>query len=69
MKWLARLLAPKQPYRLEVFPSKRHTWMWRLRHENGQVLATSEEYSSHEKAWHTAEAIAGWTGWPLDEGV
>lgn len=32
-------------------------WRWRLRATNGKVLATSEAYSSKDKAEQTAKAV------------
>lgn len=32
-------------------------WRWRIRAQNGEILATSEAYSSKSKALETAEML------------
>lgn len=69
MNWLCKLLRHRPLYRIEVFVDRGHDWRWRLRHVNGNILATSEAYSSRTAAWDTASALAAHTGFNIDEGV
>ena len=39
-----------------------HGWFFRLRAQNGNIICTSEIYSSKEKAEHTLKSLAGWFG-------
>ena len=39
-----------------------HGWFFRLRAANGNIIATSEIYSSKEAAEHTLKSLAGWFG-------
>lgn len=41
---------------VELFKS-RSKWYWRLRHTNGQILATSESYFSKWNANRTAKKV------------
>jgi uncharacterized protein YegP (UPF0339 family) len=69
MAFLRMLFGPKPQYRVEVFANMRHGWQWRIRHVNGNVLSTSEEYSSRGAAWDTASNLAVAAGFNCDEGV
>ena len=39
-----------------------HGWFFRLRAQNGNIIATSEIYSSREAAEGTLQSLAGWFG-------
>jgi uncharacterized protein YegP (UPF0339 family) len=52
-------------YTVEVFAGQHEGWFWRIRHQNGEILATSEGYSSAAKASQTAERIARAAGFKL----
>ena len=39
-----------------------HGWFFRLRAQNGQIICTSEIYSSREAAEDTLKSLAGWFG-------
>lgn len=67
MKWLCRIFRGRPQYRVEVFPSAAEWWHWRIRHQNGNILATSEAYSSRGAAWDTAENLAASVGWLVSE--
>jgi uncharacterized protein YegP (UPF0339 family) len=47
----------------------RTSWFWRIKGRNGETLASSETYSSHAKARHTAELVAAvpFSGLPILE--
>jgi hypothetical protein len=40
-----------------VLPLLRRRWWWRMRGHNGEILATSELYTTRDKARQTAEKI------------
>ena len=44
-------------HRRRIMPP-RDRWWWRLRARNGELLATSEAYTTHAKALQTALALA-----------
>lgn len=48
-------------YTIEVLKRRRRIgkskYYWRLKHENGEILAHSENYSSHSKAIKTATKV------------
>lgn len=46
-----------KPYTVELFLSA-DGWRWRLVHQNGEILSTSEAYSSKDKAEQTATNLA-----------
>lgn len=46
-------------YKLEVEKNKSGKWFWRIRHKNGQILCTSELYSSRSKAFKTVNNFLG----------
>ena len=54
-------------YRVELFADMANQWRFRIRHENDNVLASSEAYSSKNKAYDSAIALARDAGWPLAE--
>jgi len=39
-----------------------HGWFFRLRAQNGNIIATSEIYSGREAAEDTLRSLAGWFG-------
>ena len=39
-----------------------HGWFFRLRAQNGNIICTSEIYSSREAAEDTLKSLAGWFG-------
>jgi uncharacterized protein YegP (UPF0339 family) len=39
-----------------------HGWFFRLRAQNGNIICTSEIYSSREAAEGTLKSLAGWFG-------
>ena len=39
-----------------------HGWFFRLRSQNGNIIATSEIYSGREAAEDTLKSLAGWFG-------
>ena len=39
-----------------------HGWFFRLRAQNGNIICTSEIYSSKEAAEDTLKSLAGWFG-------
>ena len=39
-----------------------HGWFFRLRAQNGNIISTSEIYSSREAAEDTLKSLAGWYG-------
>lgn len=43
--------------KIQLFKDSDDKWRWRLRAKNGAVLATSEAYSSKDKAKQTASAV------------
>lgn len=45
-------------YAVELFIGASGKWYWRLRHENTEILATSEAYSAREKAEKTGKTFA-----------
>ena len=46
-----------EEYYIEVWDSK-DGWRWRLMHENGNILAGSEAYSSKQMMEKTADGVA-----------
>lgn len=42
---------------LELFRDRSRRYRWRIRAANGQILASSEAYSSKGKAWQTAARL------------
>lgn len=42
-------------------------WRWRIQARNGEILATSEAYSSRAKAVKTAVRVSGCSSWQLVE--
>ena len=62
MKRVYRWLFGTAPYTIEVFLDSVGSWRWRLRHENRQILASSEAYSSKDAAMVTARNLSDWTG-------
>jgi uncharacterized protein YegP (UPF0339 family) len=55
----------KPAYHLELFRDVTWAWRWRLVHRNGEILATSEAYSSATACLDTAKGIAKATGWEI----
>ena len=52
------LFCKPKPYVIELFPDKDIMWRWRIRHENGEILCSSESYSQRAKAQQTAANLA-----------
>ena len=46
----------RRPF-LELFRDRSRRWRWRLRHPNGNILASSEAYSRKGKAWESAARV------------
>lgn len=60
------LICPKAKYRVETFLGPSGAWSWRIVSSvNGQVLAHSETYSSHDACLDSAIAVSKNAGWPL----
>lgn len=66
MKRIARWLWGSAPYTIEAFTDADGAWRWRLRHANGEILATSEAYSSRAAMIDTAQNLSKWTGLHFD---
>lgn len=47
---------------IEVLQNVNGCWYWRLVAENGEVLATSESYSSKTKCMKTVKSVSKTTG-------
>lgn len=62
MKFLNWFRRP--PYSVEPFQDSDKAWRWRIRAANGEILATSEAYSSRQAAFNTAQNLVDWTGIP-----
>ncbi len=45
-------------YRIQLFRGADRQWYWRLRHRNGNILATSEGYTRRTTAARGAERLA-----------
>jgi len=45
-------------YRIEVLKGKSDKWYWRLKYNNGRILAHSETYSSKFQAQKTARNLS-----------
>lgn len=54
-------------YRIEVFPSSGASFYWRIRSRNGQILATSEAYTSRRHARRTADRFSIYSGLKVAE--
>ena len=52
----------RSKYRLQMQKNKKGKWFWRIRHKNGQILCTSEDYSKKSKAWQTVNNFLGALG-------
>jgi len=52
MGWIIRILRKKKKKDGEF-----GDWYWRIEHINGEILATSETYSSIAKAQQTVESL------------
>ena len=52
------LLPKSKLYTVELFMDVSGAWRWRIRHQNQNVLATSEAYSSRAEAITTATNLA-----------
>lgn len=55
---------PKPNYGIELFLSA-DGWRWRIRHSNGNILATSEAYSAKGEAQDTVANLAKATRFPV----
>jgi len=62
MKRVYRWLFGTAPYTIEVFLDTVGSWRWRIRAENGRILASSEAYSDKTAALNTASNLSNWTG-------
>jgi uncharacterized protein YegP (UPF0339 family) len=45
-----------QPH-FEVYQDDRNQWRWRLRAANGEIVASSESYTTHAKALKGVDAV------------
>lgn len=43
------------------------TWHWRLMSTNGEIVASSEAYSSRAKCLQTAKRVAGEANWEIKQ--
>lgn len=48
--------------KIEVIQNVNGCWYWRLVAENGEILATSEAYSSKSKCMQTVKSVNKTTG-------
>lgn len=44
-------------YWVEVFHNEQKQWYWRIKSANGQILATSEGYTTKQSAYEVAENL------------
>ena len=44
-------------YWVEIFNNEQKQWYWRIRSANGQILATSEAYTTKQSAHEVAEKL------------
>lgn len=47
----------KLTYWVQLFKGKDHQWFWRITSRNGQILATSEGYTTKESAKEVAQNL------------
>lgn len=52
----------KSPYRIEPFMDVLGRPRWRIVHDNGEILASSEDYTSAQKRDQTIENLSEWHG-------
>lgn len=45
-------------YWVEVFHNEQKEWYWRIRSANGQILATSEAYTTKQSAVEVSERLS-----------
>ena len=45
-------------YWVEVFHNEQDQWYWRIRSANGQILATSEAYTTKQSAVEVSEKLS-----------
>jgi len=64
---LIRRLTGKRPPYIEVFSDVADDWRVRLRAVNGEILMSSEAYSSESNAWRAARTLAYYTDLPVKE--
>ncbi len=63
-------LCPKPKYRVEAILGDSGMWYWRITSSiNGQIMAHSESYSSHDACLDSALAVARNAGWPISSIV
>lgn len=55
----------KSKYTVEMFTDIAGAWRWRLRHQNGNALATSEAYSSKSECADTTEELCMASRFPM----
>ncbi len=56
----------RREYRIEMWRSK-DGWRWRIRHVNGNILASSEAYSTKKDCRDTVAGLAKATGFEVQE--
>jgi uncharacterized protein YegP (UPF0339 family) len=47
----------KLSYYVQLFKGKNQEWFWRIRSRNGQILATSEGYTTKQSAQEVAQNL------------
>jgi uncharacterized protein YegP (UPF0339 family) len=58
MNWIKKWFH-KNTVRIEIFENTIHKWQWRLVAWNGEILSSSEVYSSYTQCVNTIDSLKG----------